>query len=98
MVVMLVLKPVAGQMVVAMRQPEELEGGRVGALGAGYEGRAEEVRESAALSAGSVPVAPKVVAPEQTTAVMEEVTGHIRREPVHSTRLLESWLSAGGDE
>jgi flagellar M-ring protein FliF len=100
MVVMLVLKPVAGQMVVAMRGPEELEGGRGEArlLVAGYEGRAEEVRESAALSAGNAPVAPKVVAPEQTTAVMEEVTGHIRREPVHSTRLLESWLSAGGDE
>jgi flagellar M-ring protein FliF len=100
MVVMLVLKPVAGQMVVAMRGPEELQGGRGEArlLVSGYERRAEEVRESAALSAGNAPVAPKVVEPEQTTAVMEEVTGHIRREPVHSTRLLESWLSAGGDE
>jgi flagellar M-ring protein FliF len=30
--------------------------------------------------------------------VFEEVAGHIRRDPVYSTKLLESWISADGDD
>ena len=92
MLVMFVLRPVAGQVVSSMREPLALTGGRGHALSAGLHAGLEDGRESGVLAA------PEDVETEPKVAILEEVTSHIKREPVHSTRLLESWLAAEGED
>jgi flagellar M-ring protein FliF len=94
LVVLFVLRPVAGQMVKTMREPLLLPAGAASAeeiseLRGG--GRGNELGGSAETGA---------VAELKSRAegVFEEVAGHIRRDPVYSTKLLESWISADGDD
>jgi hypothetical protein len=35
---------------------------------------------------------------ERAANIFDQVSAHIKRDPVHSTRLLESWIAADGDE
>jgi flagellar M-ring protein FliF len=103
MVVMLVLKPVAGQVVATMKQPLLLTSGPV-----------LEVEEPRAIrpgmrrpniEAGSESAAPlnadsstPVPSPDQAPRIFDEVSNHIKRDPVHSARLLEAWIAADGDD
>jgi flagellar M-ring protein FliF len=94
MLVMLVLKPVAGQMAATLKEPLLLN------AGVGFEGSAEsrELRtgvqrpdlERGAAEAGALEA--------PGAEVFAAVTRHIQKEPVHSTRLLESWMAADGDD
>lgn len=90
--VLFVLRPVAGQVVATLREPVLLERG--------------EVTETRMLSAVETPAAePAAEEPRQIAAapvytpvngdsMLKQVSEHIRREPAQSTRLLEAWIGA----
>lgn len=98
-----VLKPVAGQLVATMREPSLLgvggggmasqERGAIAGSGAREElgsgtddggAQGEQQRRDVSLNG-------------QSKGVLEQVTEHIRRQPVESTRLLETWISGEGE-
>jgi flagellar M-ring protein FliF len=92
MLVMLVLKPVAGQMVATMKEPLLLtDGGGHGPVDRMGLGRSESARGPVG-ELGQ----PGVVQSEQAPTLMDEISAHMRREPTHSTRLLETWISDEG--
>ncbi len=96
MLVMLVLRPVAGQMVATMKEPMLLgDGGSHGMRERGVAGRSE-------LTPGSAgelgqPGQPGAAQLEEGPSLMDQISDHIRREPTHSTRLLETWISEEGN-
>jgi flagellar M-ring protein FliF len=105
MVVMLVLRPVAGQVVAAMKQPlllasgqgvegEETRGIRAGMRRPGPE-IGSETGSAIAFNADSSTPLPLA---DQAPRIFDEVAAHIKRDPMHSTRLLEAWISADGDD
>jgi flagellar M-ring protein FliF len=103
LVVLVVLRPVAGQMVSSLREPLLLTGHAPATLGA--ENRAFRGDTNRAELAGSDPLgfqssgSPGSIALEEPEAVIfDEVTDHIKRDPAHSTRLLEAWIAADGDD
>ena len=105
--ILLVLRPVAGQVVAILKDPALLSGGderrlaleaessdmgAVGAVGAAGE---------ASVAAGSAPSAAESQRRRKLKAgqaVFDQVAEHIRREPIDSTRLLEAWIGSEGDE
>ncbi len=108
MVVMLVLKPVAGQVVASLKQPlllteghsvegvEEGRGIRSGMRRAGLEGGAEG--SSPGGLSGTPGASEPAATPDSGPRIFDEVSAHIKRDPVHSTRLLEAWIAADGDD
>ena len=100
MLVMLVLKPVATQMVAMMKEPLLLTNGRGSSGGEdqhhlprGSTHRSElggSHGGDAGLAAGAVE--------DQGPTRFDEIADHIKRDPGHSTRLIETWISSDGDE
>ena len=93
MVVLLVLKPVAGQVVATLKEPLVLRS------------EVTETKliaaEAAASATSGTPETPVAVGEKRFTAltgesVFEQVSQHVRREPAQSTRLLQAWI--GGVE
>ncbi len=101
--ILLVLRPVAGQVVVTLKDPALLSASGSGNLemGAG-------LRDAAMAGPQQSPalVEPGPSAAEQqrrnklkaSQAVFDKVAEHIRREPIDSTRLLEAWIGSEGGE
>ena len=113
MVVMLVLKPVAGQVVATMKQPLLLTGGlaqdtldsvdesrglRGGLRRANLEGGAETRRRQVHWATARRYRPPTPLSVDDAPRIFEEVSSHIKRDPVHSTRLLEAWIAQDGDD
>lgn len=91
MVVMMVLRPVAGQMVATMKEPLRLSDGG----GHGMGERAGLGRSELGRGAGGELGLPEG-APEDMPTLMEQISDHMKREPTQSTRLLETWISEEG--
>jgi flagellar M-ring protein FliF len=106
MLVMLVLKPVAGQMVATMKEPLLLHAGDgIDGTGDSYGVRAVDHRSELGAGApggvalhGGKDAGNAAVSEEQGAVIFDAVTSHIKREPVHSTRLLEAWITSEGDD
>ena len=100
MLVMMVLKPVAGQFVATMKEPLLLSDGR--AL-AGSQDDLQSLRggvnrpELTGGHAGEMGGAVGSLAAQGPTR-FEEIADHIKRDPGHSTRLIEAWISSDGDD
>jgi flagellar M-ring protein FliF len=97
LLVMLVLKPVAGQMVATMKEPLLLPAGR------GHSGIEDQHELRGAVQRPELgrahtvgPESPGVVPEERGPTRLDVVSAHIKREPSHSTRLLESWIADDG--
>jgi flagellar M-ring protein FliF len=99
MIVMLVLKPVAKQMVATLQEPLLLAESKP----------AEELHDMRAIRAGmwrpeiesgAVPEAkePAKEVEVNSPQMFEEVAQHIKRDPTNSMRLLESWIIGDGDD
>jgi flagellar M-ring protein FliF len=91
MVVMVVLRPVAKQVVVALKEPKALPAGAVAraGLGAGMGQHGEALGAGGAVSAAAL----AATEAEVEKLIVEEVSGHIQRKPVQSTKLLEQWIN-----
>jgi flagellar M-ring protein FliF len=101
---MAVLRPVSRQVVLALKPPVTLADGRVVS--------AEEALALAALAAAKPELGPgaevagglgsgsesEMSDEERAAARFAEVSAHIKNDPTHSTRLLESWISTDGDD
>jgi flagellar M-ring protein FliF len=88
LLVLSVLRPMARQVVEALREPVLLTGG---------DGMLETPQTSALMSEAIVdPFAlpGKTKEQMQHQGIFEQVAEHIRREPVQSTRLLEAWIGS----
>lgn len=88
LLVLCVLRPMARQVVEALREPVLLTGG---------DGMLETPQTSALMSEAIVdPFAlpGKTKEQMQHQGIFEQVAEHIRREPVQSTRLLEAWIGS----
>ena len=84
LVVMLVLKPMAGSVVTAMKEPLLLE-------------RAEtKMLAESAMPAAALPVGEVRFTGITGESVFEKVSEQVRKEPGQSTRLLQAWI--GGEE
>ena len=100
LLIWVVLRPVAGQVVATLKEPamltstvtQEVRGVSAGAEVKGLEndGRAEWKEELPPAVPVRMPV--RIGSGE---AVYEQVSEHIRREPAQSTRLLEAWIGSG---
>ena len=103
LVVLLVLKPVAGQVVATLREPAMLGAGEQGELTESRSLTAEsiEVQQAAGLAAeiSSSEGVPRdlIEKPRTSEEVFARVQTQIRREPIEGTRLLESWINARED-
>lgn len=96
LLVLFVLRPIAGQVTATLREPMLLEKGRETAeLGAGAS--EPELLEPTVPIHASLPVATRAGMKEQLQqkGIFEQVAEHIRREPAQSTRLLEAWIGSG---
>jgi len=105
MVVWFVLKPVAGQLVTTLKEPLMLgdgEGSESGDL-RGVRGgtRRAELEGGSGIGIGNEQQQQRSEAGggEETSApgIFEQVTSHVKRDPVHTTRLLEAWIAGDGD-
>ena len=97
LLVLLVLRPMARQVVTTLREPAPLAAvGSAGALSSASEERAIPVDLLAGAMASPItlPVRTKTKEQLQQQGVFEQVAEHIRREPVQSTRLLEAWIGS----
>ena len=100
MVVLMVLRPVAGQLVATMKEPLPLADGRGQAAGAddqhGLRSAAyrSELLGGHAGELGSIGGAMVDEGPSR----LDEISAHIKRDPGHSTRLIEAWISSDGDD
>jgi len=94
MLVWLVLRPMAKQMVATLREPAALT---AGAQGSGQAGIDSGIRMSRLSASGGADGAGALTGVAQVN-VLEQLSGHIRREPASTTRLLKTWISAGGEE
>jgi flagellar M-ring protein FliF len=85
MVVWFVLRPVAGQVVATLKEPVLVGdgGGRTAAVASGLPG---------------VGGAEAVVLEERAAGRFAEVSGHMKRNPVHSMRLIEAWIASEGED
>jgi flagellar M-ring protein FliF len=102
LLVLFVLRPVAGQVVATLQDPALLTGGsevNVLAPRSLSRGAEQELRDSApnadTPNLHEEPV--KRLRPRTNNAVFDQVSEHIRREPAQSTRLLEAWIGSGKD-
>jgi len=97
MLVWFVLRPVAGQLVSTMKEPLLLTDG---SSSDGME-KSRALRGGARRpemeSGGLEPKAQAAVLEAQPLRIFDEVAGHIKRDPTHSTRLLEAWIASDGD-
>jgi flagellar M-ring protein FliF len=88
LMVVLVMRPVANQVVAALKEPKALPEGAAaaGLLGVeGVEGLMGENHDGA-LSEGMTEA-------EMERAILDQVSEHIQRKPVQSTKLLENWIN-----
>ena len=104
LVILFVLKPVANQVVVTLREPAMIATSQVSVKGIAASGSGEMVAgalggESMEGWEGSQEGGEKM--PRRSmpvkNAVYEQVAEHIRRSPTQSTRILETWISPEGD-
>ena len=109
LVIWLVLRPLAGQVVATLKEPALLGAGVASStvsttaveetreMSAGAVSKALEAEPQPALTAPAAKPAPaprmKLRASEGA-AVYEQVAEHIKREPAQSTRLLEAWIGS----
>ena len=94
MLVVMVLRPVAGQMVATMKEPMLLgDGGGGGMRERGVAGRTD-LTPGAAGELGQ----PGPALLEEAPTLIDQISDHMRREPTHSTRLLETWISEAGSD
>ena len=100
---MLVLRPVATQLVATMKEPAMLGSGkrhgtppddRGGSLQGGGAKSELNGTPSAGLGAGSADGS----AEERGPTRFDEISSHIKRDPGHSTRLIEAWIASDGDD
>jgi len=99
MLVLLVLKPVAGQMVTVMKEPLMLPGSSGSSMREETSSRGGGRKAELESSGGAQSWSELSAAQEdQGPSMFDEVTGHIKRDPSHSTRLIEAWIAADGDE
>ncbi len=110
LLIWLVLRPVAGQVVATLREPALLSSSvtvsgveQVQSVSAAQETKGLAGDERADWKPEPVLAAPAVKEPLRVRkktgeAVYEQVAEHIRREPAQSTRLLEAWIGAGEEE
>ena len=100
MLVMLVLKPMAGQFVATMKEPLTLTEG-IGPASASDEQHglrgAMQRSELAGGYAGELGSSGGAKADQGPTR-FDEIADHIKRDPGHSTRLIEAWISSDGDD
>jgi flagellar M-ring protein FliF len=99
LVVVLVLKPMTRQMVSVLSQttPLALQSGQSGAQATGVQGGFG----GKAFGRGDTPSLADLMAakrPTDTQGIYEHVSDQIRREPIQSTRLLESWINAPAED
>lgn len=90
LLILFVLKPVAGQVVAILKEPLLLAGGErtETKLIAAEEVASEEQKQVGA------PQFTTSYTPLNGDATLRSVTEHIRRDPMQSTRLLETWIGS----
>lgn len=100
MVVMMVLKPVAGQMVATMKEPLNLADGRAGSgESRGLPGGMRRPELDGAAGGGGLEAGGMGIDGEEQVATrFDEISNHIKRDPAHSTRLIEAWIASDGDD
>ena len=104
LLVIFVLRPVAGQVVATLKEPLLLTTGgttaQVGrmSLQGLSDGSAADGRDEAATASEPARLEPGKGLPVMSrNAVYEQVAEHIRREPSQSTRLLQAWIGDAGE-
>ncbi len=103
MLVLLVLKPVATQMVASMKEPALLGDGSRHVSGDEHRGTglhggaARSELESGHGGAAGVGSSAGLMEDRGPTR-FDEISSHIKRDPVHSTRLIEAWIADDGDK
>jgi flagellar M-ring protein FliF len=111
LIVLFVLRPVAGQVVSVMREPAALGPGARSMRVAEEEVELNEGVTVTQLEGGDRPEGLGAGAPDEpaslpprrhphmkmNSAVYDQVARHIKREPQQSTRLLEAWIGADGE-
>jgi flagellar M-ring protein FliF len=100
LLVLFVLRPVAKQIAVTLREPVLLTAGRNGSAPFG-EIQDQLPGSESQLKAGNrtadsveLPARLRSTMQQQQQGIFDHVTEHIRREPVQSTRLLEAWIGS----
>ena len=104
MLVMMVLKPVATQMIATMKEPLLLADGNRQPSGDEY--RSGTLQSGAARSeleggghVGAIGVgAGRESIEDQGPTRFDEISSHIKRDPALSTRLIEAWIASDGDD
>ena len=96
LLVLLVLRPIAGQMTAILREPVLLTAGAPGDhdLGGAIGELEEKASESDVEKTRAPQLSGNVLAARHRQGVYDQVVEHIRREPVQSTRLLEAWIGS----
>ena len=100
MLVMLVLRPVAGQLVATMKEPLALSDGRTHAGGSDEQRGLRGAMPRSELTGGHVSElgSSSGASAERGPTRLDEIADHIKRDPGHSTRLIEAWISSDGDD
>jgi flagellar M-ring protein FliF len=102
LLVLFVLRPVAGQVVATLREPamlaarSEVEMLTSRSISRGVEQAKSDLNHETEV-ADLRDEAVKRIRPRTSNAVFDQVSEHIRREPAQSTRLLEAWIGSGKD-
>ena len=102
LLVLFVLRPVAGQVVATLREPAMLPGGtELNVLAPRSMSRVAEQDRRDPVEDADAPrlrdESSKRLRSRTNNAVFDQVSEHIRREPAQSTRMLEAWISSGKD-
>jgi flagellar M-ring protein FliF len=103
LLVLFVLRPVAKQMTVTLREPVLLTAGTNVSAPLGeiqdqsFESNSELNAANRTTDAAALPVRLKSTMQQQQQGIFDHVSEHIRREPVQSTRLLEAWIGSSED-
>ena len=91
LVILMILRPVARQVVSALAESQALPApaSALAALGGGATFNPEALGTGSELSEAAVAASEQQV----QKLIVEEVSGHIQRKPVQSTKLLEQWIN-----
>jgi flagellar M-ring protein FliF len=99
LLVVLVLKPVGRQMVIALSQaPKALLAGQGAPMPGGSAGKLGGAKPFGQVGIPSLATLVAGRRPTDTQEIYEHISDQIRREPTQSTRLLESWINAPVEE
>jgi flagellar M-ring protein FliF len=91
LVVLMVLRPVAKQVVTALEAPKALP--TTATVKVGLPGATGDLPEGLGTSAEAIAAQETADAAEVQKMIVDEIAGRIQKKPVQSTKLLEQWIN-----